>query len=197
MSLAILAVPAASPAPAELRDSASDGPLFEIIDGKKVDLPAMSIFSSFVASDLIRHLGNFATEHKLGRVIGEALFDLPFVFGRMRRPDVAFVSYNRWGEDRPLLAEDDAAWDIAPDLAIEVVSPSDKASELITKVIEYFKAGVRLVWVIYPRQRYAVVHESLTIVRGVTADGALEGGSVLPGFALPLAQLLPETPGPT
>jgi Uma2 family endonuclease len=76
-------------------------------------------------------------------------------------------------------------------LAVEVVSPYDLASEQMDKVVEYFRAGVQLVWVVYPEQGLVYVHESLTQVRGLTRTDSLDGGTVLPGFTLPLATLFP------
>ena len=90
----------------------------------------------------------------------------------------------------------DNAWDVAPDLAVEVVSPTDLAEELMDKVAEYFQAGVRLVWVVYPRLRLIHVYESLTQVRGLTAADELDGGAVLPGFRTPVAALFPEAAPP-
>jgi Uma2 family endonuclease len=83
---------------------------------------------------------------------------------------------------------------VLPDLCVEVVSPHDWADEIMDKVREYFEAGARLVWVIYPRHQMVIVHESLTSVRGLSRIDTLDGGVVLPQFRLPLAELFPETP---
>src|SRR5207249_957331 len=109
---------------------------------------------------------------------------------RNRRPDVAFVTYERWPMNRPIPLTDNA-WDVVPDLAVEVSSRHDLAEELVQKLTEYFQAGVRLVWVIYPKQRLVYVYESPTQVRGLTQSDELDGGTVLPGFRLPLANLFP------
>jgi Uma2 family endonuclease len=185
-------VPAAPP-PAVVRD---DDPLFEIIDGKQVELPPMSVRSALVAFELARKLGNFAEERALGRAVVEALFHLPLSGkDRSRRPDAAFVSYQRWAKDRGIPPDEDTAWEVAPDLAVEVVSPSDRVEELMTKVVEYFECGVRLVWVLYPRQRFVHVYEFLTRIRGLTVEDELDGGDVLPGFRLSLDLLMPVQGG--
>jgi Uma2 family endonuclease len=88
-----------------------------------------------------------------------------------------------------LIPVTDNAWDVVPDLAVEVISPHDLAEEILQKVVEYFQAGVRLVWIVYPQQRLVYVHESLTQVRCLTQTEELDGGAVLPGFRLPLANL--------
>jgi Uma2 family endonuclease len=116
------------------------------------------------------------------------LFRLPLSVSRSRRPDVAFVTFERWPLSR-LIPATDNAWDVVPDLAVEVISPSDLAEEILEKVSEYFQAGVRLVWIIYPQQRLAYVHESLTQVRCLSQADELDGGVVLPGFRLPLGNL--------
>ena len=86
----------------------------------------------------------------------------------------------------------DEAWDVVPDLAFEVVSPTDYAEDLLVKVDEYFRAGVRLVWVVYPSLRLIHVYESMTRIRVLTAADKLDGGNVLSGFRVAVAALFPE-----
>src|SRR5947209_16806821 len=147
-------------------DSA-DETLYEIIDGQRVELPPMSAYATSVATSLTVELGFFSRAHPVGRPFTEMLFRLPFNGSRNRRPDVAFVTYERWPKNRPLPATDNA-WDVVPDLAVEVISPNDLADELMQKLTEYFQAGVRLVWIVYPRQRLVYVYDSPTHVRGFT-----------------------------
>lgn len=151
----------------------------------------MSAFAARIASRLVVWLAGFAGEHDLGEVVGEVLFRLPLATPRNRRPDVAFVSYQRWPQGRPQ-PKDDNAWDVVPDLAVEVISPNDLAEEIMQKIQEYFQAGVRLVWVVYPTLRVVFVFEPLTRVIGRTHSEELDGGTVLPGLRLSLAQLFPE-----
>jgi Uma2 family endonuclease len=106
---------------------------------------------------------------------------------RQRRPDAAFVSYQRWPADRPLPHTD--PWPVVPDLAAEVVSKSNPAEEMLEKMADYFQAGVQLVWLIYPRRQQVYVYESPTQVRILAQADELDGGAVLPGFRLPLASL--------
>jgi Uma2 family endonuclease len=79
--------------------------------------------------------------------------------------------------------------DLVPDLAVEVTSPNDLADVQQQKIIEYFRAGVRLVWAIYPERRIVHVYEAQDKIRVVTESGILDGGIVLPGFQLPLDRL--------
>jgi Uma2 family endonuclease len=167
-----------------------DDKLYEIVDGQRIEKPPMSAYSVGVASRLIRKLGRFADDNESGEVVGEMLFRLPLREDayRNRRPDVAYVSAERWPSDRPIPIKDNA-WDVVPDLAIEVMSPHDLAEASFHKVLEYFQAGVRLVWVVYPEERHVFVYESPTRVQILTSGDSLDGGTVLPGFQTPLNPL--------
>jgi Uma2 family endonuclease len=85
---------------------------------------------------------------------------------------------------------------VLPDICVEVVSPNDLADEIETKINEYFEAGVRLVWIVYPRHERCYVHEPTRQVRCLTRDDSLDGGAVLPGFILPLSELFLQPPPP-
>jgi Uma2 family endonuclease len=84
----------------------------------------MGVFAVWIASELHFYLSLFARKHDLGRAIIEALFHLPAPVNRDRRPDVAFVAFQRWAKDRPMPPTDNA-WDVVPSIAAEVVSPTD------------------------------------------------------------------------
>ena len=107
-----------------------------------------------------------------------------------RRPDVAFVSYERWARDRKVNSED--GWDVIPDLAIEVISPSNTAEHVNKKIGEYFKAKVRRVWVVYPIDRLIYIYESRKKVVILDISDELDGGDILPGFRLSLAELFED-----
>jgi Uma2 family endonuclease len=113
---------------------------------------------------------------------------LPQDASRERRPDIAVVSYQNWPVDSP--QDPDAnAWEVIPDLAVEVISPTDRAEDQREKVLEYFRAGVRCVWVVYPKLRLIDVYESPTRIQILTEEDTLRGEPVLPGFELTLASL--------
>ena len=161
---------------------------YEIIDGKRVELPPMSVLAGVIASRLCGAINQFARPRKLGEAVTEVLFQLPAPIGRNRRPDVAFVSSDRWPRGRPIPSTDNA-WDVIFDLGVEVVSPSDFSEEQLEKIEEYFRAGTRLVWVVYPLRRMVHVYESLERIRGLKENAELDGGDVLPGFRLALSEL--------
>ena len=105
---------------------------------------------------------------------------------QVRIPDVSFISWDRLPEGK-LPPEPIAR--LAPDLAVEVLSPSNTKGEMDRKLKDYFAAGVRLAWLIDPPSQTAEVYTSPTEVRHVGKNQALDGGDVLPGFRLPLKQL--------
>ena len=161
--------------------------LYEIINGKRVEVPRMGMMAVLVASYLAEVLGLHATRNRLGFVLVEALFRLAAV-SRSRRPDLSFVSFDRW----PYAAfpeDDPAELDLAPNLAIEVISPTNTSIEIEDKIQDYFRSGVELVWVVYPRHRRAYVYDSPTRTRILSDKDALDGGNVLKGFKLPLSEL--------
>lgn len=161
---------------------------YEVVRGRYVELPPMGYFESGVASILAQYLGMFARERALGRVRVETLFRLKEDLEL--RPDLAFVSHGRWPRRKRLPHVN--ACPVVPDLAVEVVSPSNTADEVQDKLHEYFSAGVLQVWVIYPRQHEVYVYTSPTDIRVLTLAQELDGGNVVPGFRLPLATLFED-----
>jgi Uma2 family endonuclease len=99
-----------------------------------------------------------------------------------------FVSFERWPKDRPIPDED--AWDVIPNLAVEVVSRTNEFDEVLEKVSEYFAAGVELVWVVIPSRRQVYVYRSETDLRVLTRSEHLDGERVLPGFRCSVAEVL-------
>jgi Uma2 family endonuclease len=167
-----------------------DEPLYEIIDGQRVALPPMSILASRVASQLHGQMCCFLIGNRLGEALMETLVRLPLPVDRNRRPDLAFVSAQRIAQAPPQSGSDNA-WDIVPELMVEVVSPHDLAEEIMERVDEYWAAGTQLVWIVYPTHRLVYVYESPRKVRILGVAEELEGGSVLPGLHIPIASLFP------
>jgi Uma2 family endonuclease len=174
------------PEPEPLSHAPDEEPLYEVIDGERREIERMGAFETVLASALTYHLGSFALQHKLGVVATETLFVLNALRNLKRRPDVAFVSYSRWREDRVPRAE---AWDVVPDLAVEVISPTNLAEEIDDKITDYFGAGVRLVWVLFPVSGRVYAYESPDRVSVLGRSDELDGVDVLPGFRLLIATL--------
>jgi Uma2 family endonuclease len=164
--------------------------LYEVEDGQVVELPSMGALAVFVASNLCDAIRAFIRGRRLGRSAPDVNFIVDPVRDTRRRPDVAFVSYDRWPADRPVPEED---WEVIPDLAVEVLSPSDQAGQVSRKIQEYFGYGVRQVWVVNPFDRTAAIHTSPSEVKVLSTEDELDGGEILPGFTIPIAPLFRTT----
>ena len=164
----------------------SDTAILELVNGVRVE-KKVGARQMEVASILLQILGAFAKNNRLGKVTMEMPFVIDAVRRTWRKPDVSFVSARRWpiGKAVPYRA----VWDIVPELAVEVISPSEFAEDSLTKVRDYFKAGVENVWLIYPSLKVIHVFESFTSIRVLTEDDILDGGAIVPGFSLSLKEL--------
>jgi Uma2 family endonuclease len=164
---------------------------FEVVDGQIVEEPPLGAYEGRIAARIVRSIVLFDPMEDWGEVVEEILFIFKQKPRLRRRPDVAFVSRERWSVDRPM--DRDAAWDVIPDIAVEITSPTDFIDDLMDKIDEYFAAGVRLVWVIYSKQNKLYAYDSPTSVRVFQVGDDLEGGLVLPGFRLPLSKIFKTT----
>ena len=172
-----------------------DEPLYEIVNGQRVDLPPMSAYATWLASCLHGRLWPYAWDQGLGVSVTEMLFVLDAEHNLRRRPDVAFVSTARWPLDRALPETGD--WEVVPDLAVEVISPNDVFKDVLAKVREYFHYRVQIVWVIAPEERQVYVYDAPTHVHILTGQDELKGGEVVPGFRMPLVHLFQHAAAPT
>ena len=167
-----------------LRIEAKEDRLFELVDGVLVE-KIMGAKESLVACILIRLLGNYLDRNPLGVVLGEAGM-LQLRPRLIRIPDVSFISWDQMpsGEfpTKPVP-------NLYPDLAVEVLSPSNSAAEMTLKIADYFAAGSQLVWLIDLETKTVEVYTAPGECRRVKASQSLDGGAVLPGFKLPLKEL--------
>ena len=135
-------------------------------------------------------LAHVLTEFVDARGLGVVLTDGGFLLSRnpdtVRGPDVSFVRADRFNAEEA----GRGYFRGAPDLAIEILSPSNRPGETHAKVADYLAAGARLVWVIDPAQRIVSVYRSLLSPRRIAADGVLNGEDVLPGFSFPIVDVL-------
>ena len=161
--------------------------LYEVIDGVEVVKPDMGVYEGRIATILSRKLDSFAEDRDLGLVVTEVMFRLDPTKRTLRRPDVAFVSYDRWARDRKLPSGN--GWDVVPDLMIEVVSPTDLAVEVIGKIEEFLAAGVDQVWAIFPDSKLVQVFDRTGGFRVIRSGGDLTAEPSLPGFRVPLSEL--------
>ncbi len=167
--------------------AALNGPrkrLCELVDGVLVEKP-VGTPEAILAGLVIHLLWDFLEENDLGVVAGA---DGPYRLfpGLVRIPDVSFIPWSRIpGEEVPK----DAVSRLVPELVVEVISRGNTKKEIQRKLREYFKVGVRLVWVLQPRTQTAEVYTSPAGPEKLKASDALDGGQVLPGFRLPLPRL--------
>ena len=161
--------------------------LCELVDGVLVE-KGMGFLESYLAGALIEILRGFVKPRRLGPVTApDGMVRL--APGLVRIPDVAFVSWARLPGRR---VPREPIPDLAPDLAAEVLSESNTADEMARKRREYFAAGVRLVWQVAPLARTVEVYTAPEQVTVLHEEDTLEGGAVLPGFALPLREFFAE-----
>ena len=171
----------------ELLNMPDDGRRYELIEGELIDLglPPGFLHGS-VSFNIGRALDGFVHPRGLGRVLAaETGFRISANPDTVRAPDAAFVATERLPEgDLP-----EGYLPFAPDLLAEVVSPSDRASDVQEKVHMWLDAGARLVWVAYPSTRSVEAYRSRTDVTIVEGDQLLDGAPVLEGFSIPASRL--------
>ncbi len=164
----------------------------ELVRGRLVREPPAGMDHGRVASRIHRRISEFVENHGLGEVFiaetGFVLFEDP---PTVRVPDVAFVSAAQ------LPAPEDSIHfgRMAPDLAVEVVSPSNTVAEILKKTADYLDAGSRLVWVVEPRKRCVTVYRGQDEVHMLREGDHLHGFDVLPGFCISVAELFEGSPG--
>lgn len=166
---------------------AREGRLCELVEQALVE-KIMGFRESWLASVLIYVLLSFVKPRDLGLVTGEAGL-MRLSPGLVRIPDVAFISWERLPERR---FPTGSVPDVVPDLAVEVLSEGNTAGEMARKRHEYFAAGVRLVWLVDPRTRTVDVYTTPDQSTLLHEEQTLDGGTVLPGFTLPLQELFAD-----
>ena len=169
------------------------GEFFELVDGRLVERK-MSTWSSYVACLMAHLLNSFCREHGLGWVFpeGTSFQCFPAHPGRVRKPDVSFIRAQRLS-----LAQATAQGHcpVAPDLAVEVISPNDTAYEIDEKVREYLDAGVPLVWVVNPEQRTVSIHRPSGPGAILRENDEINGENVIPGFRCRVGDFTLPPPG--
>jgi Uma2 family endonuclease len=159
---------------------------YELIRGEVVQVMPGVYSHGSIANRVGTRLRIFVDEHHLGDVVGA---DTGFKLSAttLRAPDAAFISSARLAT----ISEPNKFLPFAPDLAVEVVSPNDTATEIQDKVNLYLEAGTALVWIIYPDLQQVVVHRSDHTSKTVTRGQSLDGGDVLPGLTIAVSDLFP------
>jgi Uma2 family endonuclease len=155
--------------------------LLELIDGEIVEVAASSAVPSIITVEITLFVGSHVKQHDLGYVTSA---EGGFVLSpkNVLMPDMGFIAKERVAK----LPE--RFFPGAPDLAVEVVSPTDRKASVHRKALRYIKYGVRLGWVVYPEQKmvdvYRPAETTKALVQELDIDGTLDGFDVLPGFTL-------------
>ena len=162
------------------------GKVTELIRGRLVVREPAGTNHGRIAARLLFLVGEYVYRHRLGVIFAQDTgFKIESKPDTVRAPDVAFLAQDRADQ---LPRRGYAA--LAPDLLAEIVSPDDSRGEVLAKVGGWLAAGVRLAWVIYPERPEAQIFRADGTVSIVGADGNLEGEDVLPGFSVPLTDVL-------
>ena len=182
-----MSVPATTPRTVEeLYSLPDDGLRYELRAGWLVSEPLPGFEHGRIAAKLAWMLHAYVRDHDLGAVLA---CDSGFVLARspdtVRGPDVAFVSKQRLA----LLDDPAKAFPGAPDLAVEIASPSQTAEALHAKVADYLAAGTRVVWVVDPHEKCVSVYRTLLSPRRLTGDDRVEAEGLLPGFGIAAREL--------
>ncbi len=154
---------------------------YEYVKGEIIPMPAASLEHGIICSKVYLSLVLYVQENQLGIVVTP---DTGFQVGeRVLKPDVAFLSTDRLPDDHS------RACPVPPDLAVEVISPSDAFQRVIDKAFAYLEAGTQIVWVIEPKSQTVTVFRSETDITTLTRKDTLTGEDVVEGFSCPVAQL--------
>jgi Uma2 family endonuclease len=158
--------------------------LCELIDGVLVE-KVMGAAESYLSGIILQNVNNFLQEQDLGLAFGP---DGPFRIlpAQVRLPDVSVFTWERIPSRKVPTKK---VRSLVPDLAVEVISEGNTRGEIRLKLREYFLAGVRQVWVVYPRSRSAEIYSAPNRRRRVTRSQSLTSNAILPGFELPLSKL--------
>ena len=167
-----------------------DGGHYELIDGELKER-GVSALSNLIALEIGSILRNHCRLYNSGWLFAAELGYrcFPWKPNKVRRADVTFIRYDRYSLEQ---LSEDGFTSIAPDLAVEVVSPNDLVGELDKKIDEYLRAGVRLVWIVRPAARAVQVFRGDRSESWLWATDELSGEDVLPGFGCKVDDLFPK-----
>ena len=163
--------------------------IVELVAGEIVEMPLPNGEHGEVLAILTIKIGNHVLENDLGRI---ATGDTGFILERnpggrdtVRGMDLAFVSRSKSPAPLP-----NSFVEFAPDLAVEVISPSNEAADIRLKIWQLLDAGTTLIWIVYPELQIVDAHTRDSVATLNAAD-TLSGGEVLPGFEIPVHEIFP------
>ena len=170
----------------ELLAMPDDGWRYELVKGELIRMPPPGDEHGEVTMELAGPLHLHVKQNNLGKVYAaETGFKLESDPDTVRAPDIAFVRREVVEKTGRLKGYRSGA----PDLVVEVLSPSDTIGKVENKVAEWLEAGARMVWVVSPKLRTVTVYRSLTDIVVLTEKDTLDGGDVVPGFQIGVAEI--------
>ncbi len=173
----------------ELLAMPDDGYRYELVKGELIRMSPTGQEHGVLTINLTLPLGTYVKANKLGVVCAaETGFKLEQDPDTVRAPDIAFISQARYAK----VGRTAKYWDGAPDLAVEVLSPSDTPRKVERKVADWLQAGAQSVWVVNPKRRTVTVYSSQFETVILTEHDELDGGDVVPGFQLTVAEIFAE-----
>jgi Uma2 family endonuclease len=173
----------------ELIDLPDDGMRHELVRGELRTMPPTGLGHGEEESIFDGSLGPYVRSRKLGRVfVGEPGFILQTDPDTVRAPDVAFITRERLAET----GVPTGYFRGVPDLAVEIISPNDRYTEVVGKIAEWLAHGVRLVFVVDQRRKTVDVHRPGQPTRTLGMDGVLDGEDVVPGWNMPVRDLFDQ-----
>jgi len=171
----------------ELLSLPDNGNKYELINGELSMVPT-GIEHEDIGATLLAALKRHVSEHKLGVVCGSST-GYWMKSGNLRSPDVSFISKARLkGHKRP----PKGFFRGSPDLAVEILSPSDTVENLHGKIVEYFENDTTLAWIINPEEQVVMVYHSPRPDKILAGNDTLQGEEVLRGFTFPVAELFAD-----
>ena len=159
-----------------------NGYRYELIKGELRQMPPAGSQHGRIASKIGWRLAQFVEENELGiTYAAETGFIIDTAPDTVRAPDASFVS-----KERAEATDEEGFFPGSPDLAVEVVSPNDRASEVEDKAFDWLRAGAKMVIVLNPKTRTVTVYRGFDDVHMLTEGDTIDGGDVIPGWQLPL-----------
>lgn len=169
----------------DLENLPDDGKLYELVRGQLVE-KEMGQLSVWIVSEIVRLIGNYLERDPLGWVFAELPIDcFPWIPNHGRRPDVAYFHRERLPQPKEVQTS------VAPNWVVEVVSKNDTALDVEEKIEEYLRAGVELVWLVYPTLQSVRSHTA-NDVHVAHVNDVITGGTVLPKFSAPVRDFFPK-----
>ncbi|MCX8103414.1 MAG: Uma2 family endonuclease [Candidatus Bipolaricaulota bacterium] len=160
----------------------------ELAKGELIVMSPTGFEHGIVSARIAQLLSDFVRARELGYICGaETGFLLHRDPDTVRAPDVSFVRKEKVSAG----ALPTSFAEFAPDLAVEVISPTDRSDEIEHKISDYLAAGTCLIWVVYPRTQTVYVYQRGRAVQRLSAEDTLSGEDVLPGFSVIVAELFP------